>query len=81
MRTAEPGQAAGSVGEGRPPKVQGPAWAPILGRGTISPGLSQIVERYQFTARVSRAAGLVRCGRSCVAVSYTHLTLPTTTRV
>ena len=48
MRTAGPtAQAAGPVGEGRPPKAQGPAEAPSLGRGRISPGLSRIVERYQ----------------------------------
>ena len=51
MRTAGQGQAAAPRERGGPPKVQGPAWAPILGRGRISPGLSRIVERYQFTAR------------------------------
>jgi len=57
MRTAEQGQASRSAGEGRPPKVKGPAWAPILGRGTISPGLSRIVERYQADAPNCWGAG------------------------
>ena len=50
MRTAGQGQAAAPWERDGPPKVQGLAWAPILGRGRISPGLSRIVERYQFTA-------------------------------
>ena len=48
MRTAGQGQAAAPWERGGPPKENGPAWAPILGRGRISPGLSRIVERYQF---------------------------------
>ncbi len=50
MRTAEQGQAAAPRERGGPPKGKGPAWAPSLGRGTISPGLSRIVERYQADA-------------------------------
>ena len=58
MRTAGQGQAAAPWERGGPPKVQGPAWAPILGRGRISPGLSQIVERYQSPARDPGRRGL-----------------------
>jgi len=50
MRTAEQGQAAALRERDEPPKEQGPAWVPILGRGRISPGLSRIVERYQADA-------------------------------
>ena len=42
MRTAGQGQAAAPWERGGPPKVQGPAWAPILGRGRTSPGLSRM---------------------------------------
>ena len=42
MRTAGQGQAAAPWERGGPPKVQGPAWTPILGRGRTSPGLSRM---------------------------------------
>lgn len=64
MRTAGPtAQAAGPVGEGRPPKAQGPAEAPSLGRGRISPGLSQVCGALSIHRPILRAAGFAYCGR------------------
>ncbi len=65
MRTAEQGQASRSAGEGRPPKERGPCLGPpSWAAGEYPTDCHKFVERYQFTARTLRTAGLVYTGRS-----------------
>lgn len=65
MRTAGQGQAAAPWERDEPPKVQGPAWAPILGRGRISPGLSRMWSAINSLPCFG-GGGYACCGRSSV---------------
>ena len=65
MRTAGQGQAAAPWERGGPPKVQGPAWAPILGRGRTSPGLSRMWSAINSPPRFV-GGGFAYCRRSGV---------------
>ena len=62
MRTAGQGQAAAPWERDEPPKVQGPAWALILGRGKTSPGLSRMWSAINSPSCFA-GGGFAYCGR------------------